>query len=575
MRPFEAAEPSRRSWAWALALALALSLLYGLPDVRMAFSSPYVVQNDARQHVFWMERFRHPDLFPHDLIADYYQAVAPPGYALFYRSAAAAGLDPLVFSKVLPLALALVTAAYTFALTGRLLRSPPAAFLASVILSQHIWLTDDLASGTPHAFAIPLLVPFLYHLTRRSLAPSLLFLALQGLFYPPILLVSCGTLVLGLVQLEGGRLRVTRDRRDFAFCMAGLAVAALSLLPFVLSSSPYGPTMTAAEARQLPQFFRGGRSRFFDRTPWKFWIVADRSGLMAKFIDAPSGPLISAAVPMLAGLLLPVLLAMPRRFPQASRVGPEAGLLVRLGLASLLLFAAAHALLFRLHLPSRYSIFSLPVMLAVAGGVTSVIVADALLRWLHAHGPLAGFFPRGIAAAGVAVLAAFLMAPVFQVPAGDYVVGGEPQVYRFFAQQPPDVLVASISPEAENIPTFSRRSVLVSRLHSIPYQLGYFRQIQRRATDLIRAEYAEDPRELRAFLRAYGVDFILLDRWSFRPRTLTLDSWVRQYRPLVDGLAARLEAGAKPALEIMAERCTVLGTERTLVVDARCLLEGG
>jgi hypothetical protein len=115
----------------------------------------------------------------------------------------------------------------------------------------------------------------------------------------------------------------------------------------------------------------------------------------------------------------------------------------------------------------------------------------------------------------------------------------------------------------------------VSRLHAIPYQLGYYRPIRRRAADLIRAEYAEDPRALRAFIRAYGVDFILLDRWSFRPRYLTLDSWVRQYRPLVDNLAADMERGRRPALQGMAERCTALETERTIVVDARCLLERG
>jgi hypothetical protein len=162
--------------------------------------------------------------------------------------------------------------------------------------------------------------------------------------------------------------------------------------------------------------------------------------------------------------------------------------------------------------------------------------------------------------------------PLVQEPGGAYVVGEEPALYRFFQRQPPDVLVASLSPEADNVPIFSRRSVLVSRLHAVPYQLGYYRRIHSRVTDLLRAEYAEDPVELRAFVRAYGVDFILLDRWSFRPRYLLLDSWVRQYRPLVEELAGRMERGSKPALETLAEGCKALETERTIVVDATCLL---
>jgi hypothetical protein len=276
---------------------------------------------------------------------------------------------------------------------------------------------------------------------------------------------------------------------------------------------------------------------------------------------------------MLAGLLLPALLARPGTFPVARRVTPGAGLLLRLGLASVALFAIAHASIFRLHVPSRYSMFSVRVILAVAAGATWVILADAAWRILRRRGAVAAPWRRELFAAGAAVLAALVLAPLFQKPAGDYTVGKETALYRFIARQPTDVVVASLSLAADDLPSFSRRSVLVSRQTAVPYQLGYYLPIRRRATELIGAEYAVDPRELRAFVRAYGVDFLVLDRWSFRPRYLTLDSWVRQYTPLVDELAARMEAGAKPALELLAERCTALATERTIVVDAQCILE--
>jgi hypothetical protein len=550
---------------------MALAVLYALPDLRVAFSGPYVVQNDARQHVFWARRFEDAALFPHDLIADYFQAVAPSGYTLLYRAAAAVGLDPVLFGKLLPVALALVAVGCTFAFAARVLPHPAAAFAASALLSQHLWLTDELASGTPHAFAIPLLAAFLYLLSRRAALGCALALALQGLFYPQILLVSCGTLVLWLLRLEGGRPRLARERRDWILAAAGLAAAAASLLPFALASSRFGPTVTEGVARGMPEFFRGGRARFFDRDPWTFWIVAHRSGLLGKFFSA-SGPFIWAGVPMLGGMLLPILTALPRAFPLAGRVTRDAGLLARLGLASLLLFAAAHALVFRLHLPSRYAMFSIRIVLAVAAGAVLVIVADVVGRRLRRGGRAFSVLRRGLAALGIVAVSGFLALPLVQEPGGAYIVGDEPALYRFFERQPPDALVASVSPEADNIPIFSRRSVLVSRLHAVPYQLGYYRRIHSRVTDLLRAEYAEDPAELRAFVRAYGVDFILLDRWSFRPRYLLLDSWVRQYRPLVEELAGRMERGSKPALETLAEGCKALETERTIVVDATCLL---
>ncbi len=557
----------RRSWALALGVSLALAALYGLPDMRLAFSGPYVVQEDAREFAFWTRRFQDSALFPHDPIADYFQGVAPPGYALLYRAAAVAGLDPVVFGKFLPVPLAVAAAGYTFGLTACVLPSPAAAFLASVFLSQQLWLTDELPSGSPRAFAVPLLAAFLYYLARRARLPCLACLALQGLFYPHGLLISCGTLVLGLVRLEEGRLGVSRDGRDWVFCAAGLGVAAVSVLPFLLSSSRFGPTVTADEARRMPEFFRGGRARFFDRDAWDFWVNDMRSGLLGKSFRAHD-PHVYAAW---GGLLLPMLLAARRRFPLASRVTPSAGLLLRMALASLLLFAAAHVFLFHLHLPNRYMRFSARVVFAVAGGAVWTIVGHAVLRRLPRRGPGRGALLLA-AAAGVVV---FLQTPFVQRPGDSYIVGQAPALYRFLEQQPKDVLVASISLEADNIPNFARRSVLVGSAFALPYQLGYYRPFRRRVLDLLRAEYTEDPRALRAFVREYGVDYLVVDRWSFRPRSLTQDSWARQYRPLVDELAAGLARGAKPALERMAPRCTVLETERLFVVDARCLLENG
>jgi hypothetical protein len=63
------------------------------------------VQDDAQQHVFWMRRFIDPQLFPNDLIADYFQSVAQPGYKAIYQLAAAIGIDPMVFNKLLPIVL--------------------------------------------------------------------------------------------------------------------------------------------------------------------------------------------------------------------------------------------------------------------------------------------------------------------------------------------------------------------------------------------------------------------------------------------------------------------------------------
>jgi len=82
-------KPYFRVW---LTLSLLIATLYGTLALQPAFSSEYVVQDDARQHVFWMRRFLDPELFPNDIIANYFQSVAPLGYRALYYFMAKLGL---------------------------------------------------------------------------------------------------------------------------------------------------------------------------------------------------------------------------------------------------------------------------------------------------------------------------------------------------------------------------------------------------------------------------------------------------------------------------------------------------
>src|SRR6185436_17027557 len=75
-------------------LSLAFSAVYASRALRQAFGSAYVLQDDWRHHVFWMLRYVDHESFPRDLIADYFQSLAPGGYALLYRGAASVGIEP-------------------------------------------------------------------------------------------------------------------------------------------------------------------------------------------------------------------------------------------------------------------------------------------------------------------------------------------------------------------------------------------------------------------------------------------------------------------------------------------------
>lgn len=172
----------RRLW---LAFAMFYAACCALLALRQAFASQYMFADDVREHVFWMVRYLDPRFLPNDPSADYFQSLAPSGYATLYWLLAHAGIAPLLASKLIPSALSLIAAGYFFRLAWRVLRSPAAATLATLLFTQSLWLNSDLSSATPRAFFYPLFVAFLYYQVGGSIVGVLGTIGLEALFFPP------------------------------------------------------------------------------------------------------------------------------------------------------------------------------------------------------------------------------------------------------------------------------------------------------------------------------------------------------------------------------------------------------
>jgi len=538
-----------------LSLSLTFAFIYSLLGLREAFSGEYVVQDDARQHVFWMQRFLDPQLFPNDLITNYFQSVAPAGYTAIYQVMAGLGINPWLLNKLLPPVLGLITTGYCFGVCLELLPLPAAGFVATLLLNQSLWMKDDLVSATPRAFVYPLFLAFLYYLLRRSLLLMAVAIALLGLFYPPGVFIAATILILRVLHWERGLPRLSQNRNSYLFCAVGLGVAVLVMLPFALETSAFGPTITAAQARRLPEFLPGGRSAFFSDDPWRFWLSGDRSG----FLPSIQPPILAV------GFLLPILFRYPFYFPLTQQITSIA-ILPQMVVASLIMFFAAHALLFKLHLPGRYSGYSLRIVLALAAGITLLVLWDAL--W-QAYGQ------RVLALAAVALLgAALLLYPSLEqnFPNTKYKVGNVPSLYKFFQEQPKESLIASLSEEATNLPTFSQRSILVGREYVIPYHLGYYNQFRQRTLELIHAQYSPDFAVVQNLIHKYGVDFWLLDDAAFTPEYIANNNWLRQYQPVTAEAIAQLQQRRIPALSKVMDRCAVFNQYSLTVLEAKCIL---
>jgi hypothetical protein len=568
--PVTLRHPRARLWfALTLGYAAIAAALMGHALTR----DPYALSDDARQHVFWMMRFVDADLFPQDWIADYYQSVSPVGYAWLYQGFAHLGISPFTLSKLLPAALMLVTAAVTFLACFELCALPAAGFAASVMLSQSVEYTVTLASGTSKAFVYGLMMVFLYSWWRRSWGLTWLSIALQGLLYPLTVLLTAGTLVLGLVERRDRRWRLCSDRSLWILTLGGLALAAGVILFYALSTSEFGPTMSRAIALTMPEFFRGGRTSYFQSDPLDY-LLYGRSGLR---LDTALTP-----VTNLLALALPLMLATPKRFPLGQTVRADIDILLKLALTSLFWFFAAHALLFKLYLPSRYTGRFLLMVLVLAGGIALVLGIDALLKGAIAalqspatnRRPLA--FARGLFAMGLALALALLLVlypfTIQGYPLTSLTQGQAPLLYTYFAQQPKDTLIASLSAEASNLPSFAYRSVLASPEVAIPYHAGYYREISQRARATITAQYTLDPAVVKAFIAQYGVTHWLLTADAFEVRSLNRNRWVQQFQPEAGQAVSILSSRQVPVVQQISDRCTSFQTEHYRVLETACVL---
>ena len=158
-------------------------------------------------------------------------------------------------------------------------------------------------------------------------------------------------------------------------------------------------------------------------------------------------------------------------------------------------------------------------------------------------------------------------------PHTGYRIGQVAQLYQFFQQQPKDIVIASLSGEANNLPSFSQRSILVGSEYAIPFHVGYYRQLRQRVLEVISAQYSSDLIEVNNFIEQYQVDFWLLDKNAFTPEYVANYKWLQHYQPAATEAQQQLEQGSEPILASSVNRCNVFETETLVVLEAKCIVE--
>ncbi|MEM9978586.1 MAG: hypothetical protein AAF808_13250, partial [Cyanobacteria bacterium P01_D01_bin.2] len=370
-------ESSNKQYSIWLFVSVLASFFLGLEAVENVFRYDFLIQDDARKQVVWLEQYLDPTLFDGNLIANYFQSVLPDGYRYLYRLLAFLGISPIGASKLIPVFLYTAIAFFTYRLTTTFLRSPLAGFFSTSILTYTLMFTTVVSSATPRAFLNLFLLSFLYYWVHRSRVGTWVSLLFLGLYYPQTMLVAAGTGILSLVRLDTWRVRISANKTLIYLVFGVIAITLAFAGHFLfLKTSDYGPIVTRAQAVTDAAYLKGGRSSFFSGSFLGFWLFGGRSGIL------PGGFSFFQPRLLLICTVLPILWAFPKYFPLVKQLDRNIFILARLLIASVALYTLAHLFLFKLHLPSRYTQHSIRVVMAILSGITLAIILDALRVWL-------------------------------------------------------------------------------------------------------------------------------------------------------------------------------------------------
>ena len=480
--------PSRRA-DWLIVVFLTLGVF--AVAHRHGLVSPYIINDDVRQQIFWMARWLDPALYPSDLLTRYAAAYVPAGVkALYFLTAKGAGLDPILFSKLLTGGLFLVLALAFFGI-GSVFEGRVLGYGCAAMAWLMPFFMKNISGGLSRSFAAPLLALFLLAWLRRSGRGMSLVLLLEAIFIPyiAVLCAGCACLDALFARLQDRPDAPFPTRPSHGLVLLGAAGIVWSF-NHALTVSGFGPLVGRAALAVAPEFTAAGRlelyplpNPFFDLVYWPFESI----GL---FLDIGLWAGIASLF-----VLLPFVIVGARRAPWAelARKARPCGMLLA---GSLVLYILARVVALKLFVPDRYISYTINVLYALGLAV--------VLRYA-----LAGLLARPAGRIALLLVAAGLGAWRL-TDAGLYDYRADMPLYAAVRQLPKDALLAGNPEQLDTVLTFGRRDVLASYELAHPWSVGYWETYYPRLAHQAAAYYAKDPPTVLEFAKAYGVTHMVV-----------------------------------------------------------------
>jgi len=521
---------------WDAAAVLAAALTVYLIAHWPALTNPYVINDDVRQQIYWMQQWRHPELYPDDLLTEYARNYVSWGVQAVYYPASFF-IDPVQFTKVVAGILYLVTAGFLFGIGLRFGNRQAAIMIVCIFFFFETFLRK-ISGGLPQSFAFPLLLGYLFFLGRNNMLGCSLVILLQSIFNPYVFILCGATHGIFLACHYGPRafmsvrhMRMARVQdgglapesagpkiqpRTVTLAASGsiawgrlmavhlpiIAGAFLMVWKYAfLQHAAFGSLLARSAMLGKPEYGPQGRYELIPGTrflyevfrPWEFFLPVHALGSLAGCVG-------------LALVILVVCWAFTRKDRQIDTSGFR--IFYYLLPASVILYVVSQLLFMKLFVPRRYLEFSLNIFYCVVLGL-AITVAGQSIRSL---GRKAFLVLVGILA---------VIGGLRNYNIGIYDYSAQTPLYNFVRTTAPASLFAGPPELMDNSVTFGGRKALVTYELSHTWIDRYWEVLKKRTQDFFDAYYSDDPETILRFATNYGVDYLVVREDDFSPEHLT------------------------------------------------------
>tara|TARA_Y100000310_G_scaffold248496_1_gene254330 strand:- start:1089 stop:2645 length:1557 start_codon:yes stop_codon:yes gene_type:complete len=459
--------------------------------------------DDDTRYLFFINNF--PDSLENNILAQnsYGKGGSTTIYFSNFYIIAGKFIDFIILGKLMGIFAFLLSVVFIYKL-GKIIKNKRYALILTFLFILQPWLARPFQGGLSRSFAFPLLIASIYYLIKKDrLKLSFVFL-LEALIYPPVFLISLFTYGISLIDLKEKRINLALNKNYIVFIFIMLSFA-LILVPMLSVNYGIGEGTTLKEAIYSPEFYDGGAVPIFTGSiPFTSDIKSTIQTLILIYNFGINRPVYLNTLVVLFILSVVFIISYGK---QIFKLPKE---IYFLPIASLILQSLAFLLLFKLHIPSRYVKFSIPLFLIIilAHGIYLLSIQKKL---------------KHIFAILLLILAAFYINKLILIPQYNPIYCADKDIYGYLKTLPNDALIAGHPVDMNCIALFGQKNPFVmSQLHSVLFK-DYYRVTRQRDFDFFSAYYAENKLEIQEFCKKNGITHIVVNKEHFTKEYLNQD----------------------------------------------------